>query len=103
MVLHMLQPTYIKSILVRYGMQDSRPASTPMVESFFANLEAAVDTTVVGQTLYQHVVVYSFEDQTRYLDSRFCTEQTHKSTNKLLPHGCQASISVFTRDSLSCP
>jgi hypothetical protein len=35
MTLHMLQPTYIKSMLVRYGMQDSRPASSPMLESFF--------------------------------------------------------------------
>jgi hypothetical protein len=34
-VLHMLHPTYIKSMLVRYGMQDSRPALTPMVASFF--------------------------------------------------------------------
>jgi hypothetical protein len=39
MILHMLQPTYIKSMLVRYGMQDSRPVSTPMVESFCAHLE----------------------------------------------------------------
>jgi hypothetical protein len=56
MVLHMLQPTYIKRILVQYGMQDSRPASTPMVESFFAHLEAEVDTTVVEQTLYQQII-----------------------------------------------
>jgi hypothetical protein len=56
MVLHMLQPTYIKSILVRYGMQFSRPASTPMVESFFAHLEAEVDTTVVEQTLYKQII-----------------------------------------------
>jgi Reverse transcriptase (RNA-dependent DNA polymerase) len=35
MMLHMLQPTYIKSMLVRYGMQDSPPASTPLLESFF--------------------------------------------------------------------
>jgi hypothetical protein len=56
MVLHMLQPAYIKSILVRYGMQYSRPASTPMVESFFAHLEAEVDTTVVEQTLYQQII-----------------------------------------------
>jgi hypothetical protein len=41
---------------VRYGMQDSRPASTPMVESFFAHLEAEVDTTVVEQTLYQQII-----------------------------------------------
>jgi hypothetical protein len=26
-----------------------------------------------------------------------------KCTNKVLPHGCQESISVFTRDNLSCP
>jgi hypothetical protein len=44
MMLHMLQPTYIKSMLDRYGMQDSRPASTPMLESFFAHLEAEEDT-----------------------------------------------------------
>jgi hypothetical protein len=34
MMLHLLQPTYIKSMLVRYGIQDSRPASTKMFESF---------------------------------------------------------------------
>jgi hypothetical protein len=56
MVLHMLEPTYTKSILVQYGMQDSRPASTPMVESFFAHLEAEVDTTVAEQTLFQQII-----------------------------------------------
>jgi hypothetical protein len=39
-VCHMLHPTYIKSMLGRYGMQDSLPASTRMLESFFAHLEA---------------------------------------------------------------
>jgi Reverse transcriptase (RNA-dependent DNA polymerase) len=54
-VLHMLQPTYVKSTLVRSGMQDSRPASTPKVESYFAHLEAEEDTTVVEQNLYQQI------------------------------------------------
>jgi hypothetical protein len=54
-MLHMLQPTYIKSILVRYGMQDSRPASSPMLELFFAHLEAEEDTTVVELNLYQQI------------------------------------------------
>jgi hypothetical protein len=53
MLLHILVPTYIKSMLVRYGIQDSRPASTPMLESFFAQLEAEEDTTVVELNLYQ--------------------------------------------------
>jgi hypothetical protein len=52
-MLHMLQPPYIKSMLVLYGMQDSRPASTPMLESFFAHLEAEEDTNVVELHLYQ--------------------------------------------------
>jgi hypothetical protein len=41
---------------VRYGMQDSRPASTPMLESFFAHLEAEEDTTVVEVNLYQQII-----------------------------------------------
>jgi hypothetical protein len=53
MVLHMLQPTYIKNMLVRYGMKDSRPASTA---SLFAPLEAEEDTTVVEQNLYQQII-----------------------------------------------
>jgi hypothetical protein len=56
MVLNVLQPTYIKTMLVRYGMQDSRPASTPTVESFSAHLEAEEDTTVVEQNLYQQII-----------------------------------------------
>jgi Reverse transcriptase (RNA-dependent DNA polymerase) len=56
MMLHMLQPAYIKSMLVRYGMQDSRPASAPMLQSFFAHLEAEEDTTVVELKLYQQVI-----------------------------------------------
>jgi Reverse transcriptase (RNA-dependent DNA polymerase) len=56
MMLHMLQPTYIKSMLVRYGMQDSRPASTPMLEWFSAHLEAEEDMTVVELNLYQQII-----------------------------------------------
>jgi Reverse transcriptase (RNA-dependent DNA polymerase) len=56
MTLHMVQPTYIKSMLVRYGMQDSRPASTAMLESFFAHLEAEEDTTFVELNLYQQII-----------------------------------------------
>jgi hypothetical protein len=56
MVLHVLQPTYIKNMLVRYVMKDSRPASTPMVASLFAPLEAEEDTTVVVQNLYQQII-----------------------------------------------
>jgi hypothetical protein len=55
-VLHMLQPTYIKSMLVRYGVKDSRPASTPMVASLFAHLEAEEDTIVVEQNVYQQII-----------------------------------------------
>jgi hypothetical protein len=55
MMLHMLQPTYIKGMLVGYGMQDSRPASTPMLESIIAHLEAG-DTTVVDLNLYQQII-----------------------------------------------
>jgi hypothetical protein len=56
MVLHMLQPTYIKSMLVQHGMQDSRPASTPVVESFFAHLPAEENETVVEQNRYQQII-----------------------------------------------
>jgi hypothetical protein len=41
---------------VRYGMQDSRPALTPMLESFFAHLEAEEDTTVVELNLDQQII-----------------------------------------------
>jgi hypothetical protein len=56
MMLHMLQTTYIKSMLVRYGMQDSRPASAPMLESYFAHLKAEEDTNVVELHLYQQII-----------------------------------------------
>jgi hypothetical protein len=56
MKFHMLHPTYVKSMLVRCGMQDSRPASTPMLESLFAYLEAEEDTTVVELYLHQQII-----------------------------------------------
>jgi hypothetical protein len=56
MVLHMLQLTCIKSMLVQHGMQDSRPASTPVVESFFAHLPAEEEATVVEQNRYQQII-----------------------------------------------
>jgi hypothetical protein len=55
-VLRMFQPTYIKIMVVRYGMKDSRPASTLMVASRFAHLEAEEVTTVVEQNLYQQII-----------------------------------------------
>jgi hypothetical protein len=69
----------------------------------FCRLEVEEDTTVVELNLYQQIIgsllyLASLEGQTRYFDSSLHTEQIHKCTNKVLPHGCQESFSVFTRD-----
>jgi hypothetical protein len=99
MMFHMLEPTYTKSMLVRYGKQDSRPASTPMLESLFAHLEAELDTTVVELNLYQQIIgsllyLASLEDQARYLTavcimSRFTrapTKYCHMAVTRVFRH-----------------
>ena len=50
------QPTYIESVLKRFGMENARPCATPMIEGFFAGLEAEEDAKVVEQNLYQQCV-----------------------------------------------
>jgi hypothetical protein len=56
-------------------MKDSRPASTALVASFFAHLEAEEDTTIVEQNIHQQIigsfVASSLEDQSRYFDISF--------------------------------
>ena len=50
------QPTYIESVLKRFGMENARPCPTPMVEGFFTGIEAEEDTTIVEQNLYQQCI-----------------------------------------------
>lgn len=54
--LTLAQPSYIESVLKRFGMENARPCATPMVEGFFAAIDSEVDTTIVEQKLYQQCV-----------------------------------------------
>lgn len=54
--LGMSQSLYANSVLRRFQMQDSKPAITPMVESFFSGLTLEEDTTPVDITLYQQII-----------------------------------------------
>ena len=54
--LNMSQPLYTESILRRFGLDNSKPACTPMVESFFAGLAAEEDKTVVMKEKYQQMI-----------------------------------------------
>ena len=54
--LKMTQSIYTMSVLRRFGMQDSRGIGTPMVESFFTNLKAEEDKSIIDPQLYQQVI-----------------------------------------------
>lgn len=54
--LKLSQPLYTESILRRFGLQTSKPACTPMVESFFTGLSAEQDRTVVHVELFQQMI-----------------------------------------------
>lgn len=54
--LNMSQPLYVESILRRFGLQDSKPACTPMVESFFTGLSSEKDKSVVLTERYQQMI-----------------------------------------------
>ena len=50
------QPLYCESILRRFGLQNCKPACTPMVEGFFSGYAAEEDKTVVNPELYQQMI-----------------------------------------------
>ena len=54
--LSMSQPLYAESVLRRFGLQDSKPAVTPMVESFYSGLAAETDKSIVSVERYQQMV-----------------------------------------------
>lgn len=54
--LKMSQPLYTETILRRFGLQDSKPALTPMVESFYTGLVAESDKSVVSGKTYQKMI-----------------------------------------------
>ena len=54
--LHMSQPLYVESILRRFGLDNSKPSCTPMVESFFSGLSAENDKSIVMKEQYQQMI-----------------------------------------------
>ena len=50
------QPSYIESVLKRFGMENARPCPTPMIEGFYAGIDSEEDTATVEQKLYQQIV-----------------------------------------------
>ena len=54
--LSMLQPLYTESVLRRFGLQNSKPAQTPMVESFFTGLAAEENKSGVMTERYQQMI-----------------------------------------------
>ena len=55
-LLRLSQPLYTRSVLRRFGMCGSRPAITPMVESFFTGLASEEDKSAVSAELYQQMI-----------------------------------------------
>ena len=54
--LSLCRPLYIESVLRRFGMENSKPARTPMVESFFHGVSAEEDQSVVEMERYQQMI-----------------------------------------------
>ena len=54
--LSMMQPLYTESVLRRFGLEESKPARTPMVESFFSGLAAEEDKSVVEVKRYEQMI-----------------------------------------------
>ena len=54
--LHLCQSHYVSDMVKKYGLADSKPASTPMVASFFSNLKAEKDKSVVDATQYRSMI-----------------------------------------------
>lgn len=52
----MRQSLYSEGILRRFGMENSKPAATPMVESFFNGLSSEVDRSPVDVERYQSMI-----------------------------------------------
>lgn len=50
------QPLYVRSILRRFGMEKANPVNTPMVESFWASIDAEDDKSECDQQLYQELI-----------------------------------------------
>ena len=50
------QQLYCESILRRFGMQNSKPALTPMVEAFFTGYAAEEDKSPVNPELYRQMI-----------------------------------------------
>ena len=54
--LHLSQRAYTEGVLRRFGMFDSKPAPTPMTESFFSCLGAEKYKAVVDVKLYEQII-----------------------------------------------
>lgn len=54
--LKLSQPLYIQGMLRRFGLENSKPARTPMVETFFPSFAAETDKSVVDVELFQQMV-----------------------------------------------
>eukprot|EP00171_Calliarthron_tuberculosum_P018781 IDg18781t1 len=52
----MSQLRYTMGVLKRFGMQNSKPAVTPMIEAFFTGLRAENDKTVVDAEQYRSMI-----------------------------------------------
>ena len=54
--LKLSQPLYIEGMLRWFGLENSRPARTPMVESFFPSLATEPDKSVIEVEVYQQMI-----------------------------------------------
>ena len=50
------QPLYIEGVLRRFGLEESKPARTPMVEGFYSGLASEEDKSIVQLTQYQQMI-----------------------------------------------
>ena len=54
--LKLSQPLYIEGMLRRFGLENSKPAPTPMVEKFFPSFSTETDKSIVDVELYQQMI-----------------------------------------------
>ena len=54
--LKLRQPLYIEGMLRRFGLENSKPARTPMVESFFPSFATEPEKSVIEVELYQQMI-----------------------------------------------
>lgn len=52
------QPLYIESILRHFGMETSKPVSTPMIEAFWTSISSEEDKSIINVKVFERMIGY---------------------------------------------